>query len=79
MFDQRQPKYTNPEFCQPSSKSTWDLVYPGQNRDVREISRNNMIGCLEDWELEKTAKSRKIKTPEWCNKNVFVKNKYFHL
>ena len=41
------------------------LVYPGQSRDVREILRHR-IGCLEDWALEKTAISRKIKTPDWC-------------
>ena len=67
MFDQRQPKYTNPGFCQPSSKSAWDLVYPGQkkNHDVGETLRNS-IGCLVDWELEKTDFSLKIKTPDWC-------------
>ena len=31
----------------PSLKSAWDLVYLGQNCDVREILRN-VIGCLED-------------------------------
>ena len=31
----------------PYLKSAWDLVYPEQNRDVREILRN-LIGCLED-------------------------------
>ena len=41
-------------------KSTWDLVYPGQNCDVREILRN-LIGCWEDWELEKTDFSWEIK------------------
>ena len=46
-------KYTNPGFRLPSVKSAWDLVYSEQNRDVREISRN-LIGCLEDCELEKT-------------------------
>ena len=40
-------------FRLPSWKSACDLVYPGQNRDVREILRN-LIGCLEDWKLEKT-------------------------
>ena len=40
------------------------LVYPGQNRDVRQL-----IGCLEDWELEKTNFSRIIKTPNWCIKS----------
>ena len=43
----------------------WDLVYPGQNRDVREILRN-LIGCLEDWNLENIDFSREIKTPDWC-------------
>ena len=38
-----------------------DLVYPGQNRDVREILRN-LIGCLEDWKLEKIDFSREIKS-----------------
>ena len=41
-------------------KNVWDLAYPGQNRDVIEIL-NNLIGCLEDWELEKTDFLRKIK------------------
>ena len=41
--------YTNPGFRLPSLKSAWDLVYPGQNCDVREILRN-LIGCLENWE-----------------------------
>ena len=36
--------YTNLGFCLPSLKSAWDLVYPGQNRDVREILRD-LIGC----------------------------------
>ena len=40
-------------FPLPFLKSTWDLVYPGQNRDVREIL-SNVIDCLDDWELEKT-------------------------
>ena len=45
--------YTNPGFYLPSLKKVWDLVHPGKNRDVRKILRN-LIGCLEDWELEKT-------------------------
>ena len=45
-----------------SLKSAWDLVYPEQNPDVREILRN-LIGCFEDWELEQTGKTGKIKTP----------------
>ena len=55
-------------------ESAWDLVHPGQNRDVREILRN-LIGCLEYWELENTDFSQKIKTPDWCidNINVFLK------
>ena len=48
----------------PSLKIAWDLVYPGQNNDFREILRN-LIGGLEDWELDKTEKSREIKTPDW--------------
>ena len=44
--------YTNTGFCLPS-------VYPGENRNVREIL-SNLIGYLGDWKLEKTAKSRKI-------------------
>ena len=39
-------------------KNTQALVYPGQNRDFKEILRNG-IAWLEDRELEKT---RKIKT-----------------
>ena len=27
-------------FCLPSLKSAWELVYPGQNRGVREILRS---------------------------------------
>ena len=46
-------------------KSTLDLVYPGQNSDVREIFRN-LIGSLEVWKLEKTDLSQKNKTPDWC-------------
>ena len=46
-------KPSSPGFCLPLLKSAWDLVYPRPNRDVRDISRN-LIGCLEDWELEKT-------------------------
>ena len=46
-------------------KSAWDLVYREQNRDVREISRN-LIGSLEDWGLENTDFSSKIKTLDWC-------------
>ena len=41
-------KYTNPGL--PFLKSAWDLVYPGQNDDVKEILRN-LIECLEKWEL----------------------------
>ena len=52
--------YTNPGFRLPSLKSAWDLVYPGKNRDVREILRN-LIGCLEDWKVSKES-SRKNKT-----------------
>ena len=55
-----------PGFCLPSW--AWDLVYPWQNPDIREILRN-LIDCSEDWELEKTAKSRKIKIPDWCIEN----------
>ena len=51
----------NSGFCLSSLKSTWDLIYPEQNRDVREILRY-LTGCLEDWKLEKTDFSRKIKT-----------------
>ena len=39
-------------------------VYPGQNRDVREIL-SHLIDCLEDWELEKTDCPMKIKTPDY--------------
>ena len=35
----------------PSLETNRDLVYPGRNRDVREILRN-LIGCLEDWKLK---------------------------
>ena len=45
--------YTNPGFRLPSLKNGSDLVYPEQNRDVKEILKN-LIGCLEDWKLEKT-------------------------
>ena len=54
-------QYTNPGFSLPSLKGAWDLVYPGRNCDVREIL-GNLIGCLEDYELKKTDKSRKMKT-----------------
>ena len=40
-------KYTNLGFRLPSLKSAWDLDYPEQNRDTREILRN-LIGCSED-------------------------------
>ena len=33
-------------------KSAWDSIYLEQNLDVRENLRN-LIGCLENWELEK--------------------------
>ena len=46
-------KSTDPGFRLPSLKSVWDLVYPVQNPDVKEILRN-LIGCLGDWGLEKT-------------------------
>ena len=36
--------YTNPEFCLPSLKSTWDLVHPGKNRKLEKT----WFGCLED-------------------------------
>ena len=49
-------------FCLPSFKSAWDPVYPEQNRNVREIL-SNLIGYLEDWELEKTDNLRKMETP----------------
>ena len=40
-------------------KNALDLVYPGQNRDVREILR---IGSSEDWKLAVfTGESREIK------------------
>ena len=42
-----------------SRLSACNLVYPGQNRDVREILRN-LIGCLGEWKLEKTDFSRNI-------------------
>ena len=45
-----------------SFKSAWDPVYPEQNRNVREIL-SNLIGYLEDWELEKTDNLRKMETP----------------
>ena len=48
-------------FRLPSLKSAWNLVYPGQNGDVREILRN-LIGFLENWKLEKTDFLRK--TPD---------------
>ena len=44
--------YTNPGFCLPSLKRK-DGIYPGQNRDVRKVLRN-LIGLLENWELENT-------------------------
>ena len=44
---------------------TGDLVYPGQNCDVREILRN-LIGCLKKWELERLTIITEIKTPDWC-------------
>ena len=40
-----------------------------------------MIGCLENWELEKTDKSRIMKTPDWCIITFLVppqiSNKFF--
>ena len=59
-----QQKPSSPGFSLPLLKSAWDLVYPRPNREVRDISRN-LIGCLEDWELEKTCKPQKIQTPYW--------------
>ena len=52
-------------FRLPSLKSAWNLVYLGQNGDVREILRNTIGGCLEDWELEKTDFHEKPK-PRIC-------------
>ena len=52
--------YTNPGFRLPSLKSTWNLVYPGENCDDRTILRN-LIGCLENSELEKTVSHGKSK------------------
>ena len=37
----------------PSLKIAWDLVYPGQNHEAREILRN-LIGCSEDLKIEKS-------------------------
>ena len=37
--------YKKTWFKIPSLKSAWNLVYPRQNRDVREILRN-LIGCF---------------------------------
>ena len=58
-----------------SGNITWDLVYPGQNHDASEILRN-VIGCLEDWELEKTDFSRKTIILDWCiqriNQSFFI-------
>ena len=42
----------SPQIYQVEFFCFWDLVYPWQNHDVREIWRN-VIGCLEDWQLEK--------------------------
>ena len=53
------------EFHLSPLKRAWNIVYPGQNLDVREIVRN-LIGCLEDWELKITDFSRKCKTSDWC-------------
>ena len=47
------------------NKRLWGLVYSEQNCKVRKVLRN-AICCLEDWELEKTDFSRKIKTPDKC-------------
>ena len=51
---------SNPGFL-PSLKSARDLVFPWNNRNVREILRN-LIGSLENWELDKTDFPWKIKT-----------------
>ena len=67
---EKEDQITNPGFHLPSLRSAWDLVYLVQNRDFREILRN-LIGRLEDWELENIDFSRKIKTPDWCIANRF--------
>ena len=46
-------------------KRVLDLVYSGENHDVEEILRN-LIGCLKDWELEKTHFSWEIETLDRC-------------
>ena len=58
----REFQYTNLEIFLSSLKSAWDLIYPGQNRDVREIL-SNLIGLLEDWKLEKTATNYEKQNP----------------
>ena len=46
-------------------KNNYVLANPGQNRDVRKILIN-LIGCLEDLELEKTDFYRKSKPLIGC-------------
>ena len=45
------------KFHLPSLKSAWDLVYSGQNHDVRKFL-TDLTGSLEKWKLEKTGKSK---------------------
>ena len=56
----------------PSLKGAWYLVHPGQNCNVREILRN-LIGCFEDWELEKTDKSCENQNPGLVHLEGFFK------
>ena len=60
-------------FQHSKKRRAWDLVHPGQNRDVREIQRN-LISRLENWEIEKNYKLKKIKTPTLFKKKKKKKN-----
>ena len=68
----REFQYTKLEIFLSSLKSAWDLIYPGQNRDVREIL-SNLIGLLEDWKLEKTATNYEKSKPRI---GVYLDNNY---
>ena len=44
-------------FINPLYKSAQNLVY---------LRKKNLIGCLGDWKLENTVKSRKLKAQNLC-------------
>ena len=55
--------YNNPWFVYHLNKGTWDLVYPDDFRNTREIKEFNRLAEVGDWKLKNTDFSRKIKTP----------------